>query len=97
MIVVADKFPSRCFADECGLSCRAAFSGCSGDTEPSASTIAYLIDKVEEDRIPAIYYLELSNHRTAEIVQEETGAAPLLLHSCHNVTRKQFDEGVTYL
>ena len=22
---------------------------------------------------------------------------PLLLHSCHNVTRKQFDEGVTYL
>ena len=30
-------------------------------------------------------------------LQEETGAVPLLLHSCHNVTRKQFDEGVTYL
>ena len=97
MIVVADKFPFRYFADEYGLSYRAAFSGCSGDTEPSASTIAYLIDKVKEDRIPAVYYLELSSHRTAEIIQEETGAAPLLLHSCHNVTRKQFDEGVTYL
>ena len=97
MIVVADKFPFRYFADEYGLSYRAAFSGCSGDTEPSARTIAYLIDKVKEDRIPAVYYLELSSHRTAEIIQEETGAAPLLLHSCHNVTRKQFDEGVTYL
>ena len=97
MIVVADKFPFRYFADEYGLSYRAAFSGCSGDTEPSASTIAYLIDKVKEDRIPAVYYLELSSHRTAEIIQEETGAMPLLLHSCHNVTRKQFDEGVTYL
>ena len=97
MIVVADKFPFRYFADEYGLSYRAAFSGCSGDTEPSASTIAYLIAKVKEDRIPAVYYLELSSHRTAEIIQEETGAAPLLLHSCHNVTRKQFDEGVTYL
>ena len=38
-----------------------------------------------------------SDLRTAEIIQEETGAMPLLLHSCHNVTRKQFDEGVTYL
>lgn len=47
MIVVADKFPFRYFADEYGLSYRAAFSGCSGDTEPSASTIAYLIDKVK--------------------------------------------------
>lgn len=97
MIVVADKFPFRYFADEYGLSYRAAFSGCSGDTEPSARTIAYLIDKVKEERIPAVYYLELSSHRTAEIIQEETGAMPLLLHSCHNVTRKQFDEGVTYL
>ena len=40
MIVVADKFPFRYFADEYGLSYRAAFSGCSGDTEPSARTIA---------------------------------------------------------
>lgn len=97
MIVMGDKFPLRYFADTYGLRYRAAFSGCSSDTEPSARTIAYLIDKVKEDRIPAVYYLELSSHRTAEIIQEETGAMPLLLHSCHNVTRKQFDEGVTYL
>ena len=36
MIVVADKFPFRYFADEYGLSYRAAFSGCSGDTEPKS-------------------------------------------------------------
>lgn len=97
MIVVADKFPFRYFADEYGLAYRAAFSGCSTDTEPSAKTIAYLIDKVKEEHIHGVYYLELSSHRTAEIISEETGAVPLLLHSCHNVTRKQFDEGVTYL
>ena len=33
----------------------------------------------------------------AEIISEETGAEPLLLHSCHNVTRREFDSGVTYL
>ena len=35
-------------------------------------------------------------HRVAEIIGEETGAEPLLLHSCHNVTRAQFDAGITY-
>ena len=96
MIVMGDKFPLRYFADTYGLRYRAAFSGCSSDTEPSARTIAYLIDKVKEEGLPVIYYLELSSHRVAEIIGEETGAVPLLFHSCHNVTRRQFEEGVTY-
>ena len=97
LVVFGDKFPLRYFFDEYGLEYRAAFSGCSTDTEPSAKTIAYLIDKVREDQIPAVYYLELSSPRVAEIIGEETGAEPLLFHSCHNVTRHQFDSGVTYL
>ena len=97
MIVMGDKFPFRYLADEYQLDYRAVFSGCSSDTEPSAKTIAYLIDKVKEEQIPAVYYLELSSHRVAEIIGEETGAEPLLLHSCHNVTRAQFDAGITYV
>lgn len=96
MIVMGDKFPFRYLADEYQLDYRAAFSGCSSDTEPSAKTIAYLIDKVKEEQIPVVYYLELSSHRISEIIGEETGAEPLLLHSCHNVTRAQFDAGITY-
>ena len=91
MIVVADKFPFRYFADQYGLSYRAAFPGAAGTRSPAPGHC--LSDRQgKEDRIPAVYYLELSSHRTAEIIQEETGAMPLLLHSCHNVTRKQFDE-----
>ena len=96
MIVMGDKFPFRYLADEYKLDYRAAFSGCSSDTEPSAKTIAYLIDKIKEEHIPTVYYLELSSHRVSEIIAEETGAEPLLLHSCHNVTRAQFDAGITY-
>lgn len=97
LVVFGDKFPLRYFFDEYGLEYRAAFSGCSTDTEPSAKTIAYLIDKVREEQISAVYYLDLSSPRVAEIIGEETGAEPLLFHSCHNVTRHQFDSGVTYL
>lgn len=97
LVVFGDKFPLRYFFDEYGLEYRAAFTGCSTDTEPSAKTIAYLIDKVREFQIPAVYYLELSSHRVAEIIGEETGAEPLLFHSCHNLTRREFDSGVTYV
>lgn len=97
MMVVADKFPFRYLADDYGLEYRAAFSGCSSDSEPSAKTIAYLIDLVREQEIPVVYYLELKTPRVAEIIGEETGAEPLLLHSCHNVTRREFESGVTYL
>lgn len=96
-IVVGDKFPFRYLTEEYGFEYRAAFSGCSTDTEPSARTIAYLIDKVREENIPAVYYLELSSHRVSEIIGEETGAEPMLLHSCHNVTRREFDAGITYV
>lgn len=97
LIVVGDKFPFRYLAEEYRLDYRAAFSACSADTEPSARTIAYLIDKVKDEGIPVVYYLELSSHRVSEIIGEETGAQPLLLHSCHNVTRAQFDAGITYV
>ena len=97
LLVFGDKFPLRYFFEEYGLSYRAAFSGCSTDTEPSAKTIAYLIDKVREEQIPVVFYLELSSPRVAEIIGEETGAEPMLFSTCHNVTRRQFDLGVTYL
>ena len=97
LIVFGDKFPLRYFFDEYGLEYRAAFTGCSTDTEPSAKTIAYLIDKVRSEQLSAVYYLELSSHRVADIIGEETKAEPLLFHSCHNVTRREFDAGITYL
>lgn len=97
LMIVGDKFPFRYLAEEYGFDYRAAFSGCSTDTEPSARTIAYLIEQVKEQQIPVVYYLELRSPRVAEIIGEETGAVPTLLHSCHNISRAEFDSGVTYL
>ena len=97
LIVVADRFPFRYFVDEFGLDYYAAFSGCSSESDVSAGTLAFLIDKVKEYDIPFVYYIELSNKQVAQAVCEQTGAQMLLLHSAHNVTKDDFDAGVTYL
>ena len=96
-IVVADRFPFRYFADEFGLKYAAAFSGCSEQTEASAKTISFLINKVKQDKVKKIYKIELSNGKIAETVSKDTGAEVLELHSAHNVTANDFSKGVTYV
>jgi zinc transport system substrate-binding protein len=96
-MIFGDRFPFRYFADAYGLSYFAAFPGCSTETEPSAATIKFLIDKVNAEKIPVIFHIELSNQKIAEAVSEATGTKVLLLHACHNITRDDFTAGVSYL
>ena len=97
VMVFGDRFPLRYFAEAYGITCYAAFPGCSTQTEPSAATIAYLTDLVREQKLSTVYYIEFSNHLVADSIAEATGAKTALFHSCHNVTRQQLEDGITYL
>ena len=96
-VIFGDRFPFRYFANTYRLEYFAAFPGCSAESEPSAATIAFLINKVKNERIPVIFHIELSNEKMAKTISEATGAKKLLFHSCHNVTKKDFASGVNYL
>ena len=96
-MVFADRFPARYFVEEYGLEYFAAFPGCAEDTEPAAGTVAFLIDRVREEGLPAVFYIEFSNQKMADVICEDTGCRKLLFHTCHNVTAAQFREGVSYL
>lgn len=95
-VVFGDRFPLRYFVDRYDLDYSAAFAGCSSDTEPSADTLAFLIDKVKEKNIPVVLKIELTSPKVAETVSAETGAKVMTFYTCHNVTKEQLDEGVTY-
>lgn len=96
-MVFADRFPVRYFVEEYGLQYFAAFPGCAEDTEPSARTVAFLIDRVREQGLPAVFYIEFSNEKMADMICEDTGCAKLLFHSCHNVSADELRDGVGYL
>jgi len=96
-IIVADRFPFRYLVEEYGLDYRAAFAGCSDQSDATPATIANLINAVKNNKVPYIYYVELSNRNTAEAVAEQTGAKMLLLHSYHNISKQDFESGTTYL
>ena len=58
---------------------------------------AKLIKEIKEQNIPVIYYEELVDPKISQMIRDETGAKMLLLHSCHNVSKEDFNNGVTYL
>lgn len=95
-VVFGDRFPLRYFVDEFGLDYWAAFPGCSADTEASASTVAFLTDKVKQEKIPVVFQIELSTGNVANTIAEATGAKVLTFNTCHNVSKKDFDAGATY-
>ena len=74
-----------------------SFAGCSSDTEASASTIAFLVDKVKADNISVILKIELSKGNIAETIKEETDASVMTFYACHNLTKEDFKAGKTYL
>ena len=97
LLVFADRFPMLYFCREYGLDYRAAFHGCSGDTEPSLATIKYLIDKVEDEDTPVVYTIDFGTKKVAAVVSECTGAAIETIYSMQTVSRADFDAGETYL
>ena len=96
-VVFADRFPLRYFADAYGLDYYAAYPGCADAAEPSAATVAFLIDKVRAEGIPVVFTIELSNGKLADTICEATGAKKLEFATCHNVTVQAFANGATYL
>jgi zinc transport system substrate-binding protein len=96
-LVFGDRFPFRYFADAYGLAYFAAFPGCSTETEPSAATVAFLIDTIKAEQIPVIFHIELSNERMADAISEASGAKKRLLHAGHTISKQDFESGVRYI
>ena len=96
-VLFGDRFPFRYFADAYGLTYYAAFSGCSTETEASAATVAFLVNKIKEEKLPVVFTIEFSNGKIADSVCDATGAKKLTLHSCHNVSADELANGATYL
>ena len=100
VLLFADRFPFRYLADDYDLTCFAAFSGCSAETEASFETVNFLVNKVDELELPYILVLEGGETRLAETIVENSqakNAQVLSLNSLQSVTAKGVEEGVTYL
>lgn len=96
--VFGDRFPLLYFFKEYGLNYYAAFPGCGDETEPSARTIAFLTEKLNDsDTIPVVFHIELSDTKLARTLINENSDLIAEFHSCHNITADDFEAGESYV
>lgn len=96
-LIVGDRFPFSYLADDYDIEYYSAFPGCSKETEPGSKTMAELIKKIQENNISTVFYIEFSNQKIATTISEATGCKKLMLHSCHNLSKEDFEAKKTYL
>lgn len=96
-IFFGGKNPFTYFLERYDIDHESAYESCSTQGDPSPRTISHIISEMREDRVPVIYYEELANPKVAKSISDATGAEMLLFHSAHNLSKKDFESGVTYL
>ena len=100
VLVVCDRFPFRYLAEDYGLHCFAAFSGCSAESEASFETVLNLANALDKYKLDRVYVLEGSDKKIAETVVGTAAMKDveiLTLNSMQSVTAADVKGGATYL
>ncbi len=70
--------------------------GVSPDAEPTANDLVRLVEQIKKNKVRYIFYEELTSPKIAETIAGETNAKMLLLNAAHNLSRDQFDQGLSF-
>jgi zinc transport system substrate-binding protein len=67
------------------------------DAEPSPQKIVTLIQQVETEKVPYIYYEDMINPRLAQMIAKETGAGLLKLNNGHDQSKAGIERGESFI
>jgi zinc transport system substrate-binding protein len=94
-IVYGGHYAFGYMAKRYGLKYLAA-QGVSPDAEPTANDLIKLVEQIKKDKIRYVFYEELTSPKIAETIAGETKAKMLLLNAAHNLSRDQFEQGLSF-
>jgi len=74
-----------------------AASNVFADAEPSPQQIITLIEQLKKEKIPYIYYEDMTNPRLAQTIAKETRAGLLKLNNGHDVKKTDIEAGASFI
>ena len=99
-LLFADRFPFSYLTHDYGITCYAAFPGCSSETEASFETVAFLAEQVDALALPAVVVLENADLDLAATViatTKEKAARIVTMNSLQSISKYDIENGATYL
>ncbi len=97
IIIHGGHFAFGYLAKRYNLKYISAYKGFSPDAKPTPRRLIKLINKMREHDLRYIFHETLISPRVSETIARETGASLLKLHSGHNLTKEEWDRGVTFI
>ncbi len=96
-IFFGSRFALSYFAHQYNFDVESVYDNCTANAEPNPREIAEVINEMKEEKAPVIFYEELVDPKLANQIADEVGAKAMLFHSCHNLSKEDFEVGKTYV
>lgn len=96
-IVFAGRFAYGYFIHRYGLNYETVYQSCSAEADPSVGDMIRVIDHIHEHGTDVVFYEELSSARAAHTIAEDTGVKIREFSTAHNVSKEDFDAGITFI
>jgi zinc transport system substrate-binding protein len=95
-IIYAGHYALGYLAKRYGLDYVAA-QGISPDSEPTPAQMILLVNQIRALKVKYVFYEELVQPTIAETLAQETGVKMLKLNAAHNLSRDDFENGLSFL
>ena len=96
-IFFGSRFALSYFVKEYGIDAHSVYDNCTSHAEPNPKEMADIIEEMKEEHAPVVFYEELIDPKLANQIADEVGAKAMLFHSCHNLSKEDFEAGKTYV
>lgn len=97
VLVFGGEFAYSYFCQRYNLDVVSCYDACGEGSEPSVSKIKKVIDFINLNNIPKVYYEELSEGTVAQMLAEETNAKAVVFNTIHNVSKEEIEANANYV
>lgn len=86
-LAFAGEFSYTYFIDRYNLKFVSVYNNCGEGQDPSIAKIKSIIDYINNNNLPVVFYEELSEGTVAKMIDSETNAKSLVFYSLHNADK----------
>lgn len=96
-VAFGGAFAYAYFVERYNLDFVSAYETCGESAEPSTAKIKEVIDYINKNKIPVIFYKEYTTGNIAKTISEATGAKMLVFNTVHNLSKDELQSGASYV
>lgn len=96
-IAFGGAFAYAYFIERYNLDFISAYQTCGENAEPSTTQVKDVIEYINKNKIPVIFYREYSTGNIARTISEATGTKMLVFNTVHNVSKDELENGASYV